>query len=526
MLGILRKYKQSIVIKFVFIVIVFSFVGTIFLVWGRGDKGLEGSGFAAKVNGKKISVEEYQKSYYRLRGIYEQLNSKGLTPEMEKQFGIKKLALDNLVDMVLIRNEAGRMGIKVSKDDVQKAIEAVPAFQRNGVFDFQQYQQMLRSNRLTPARFEEEQEQELLIQKARQKVQASATVSDEEALQSFKKQNDKIELYLASFSPAEVRGEVKLSEQDLNAYLQAHQDKFKTPEQVSVAYCILDPSVVAGKLALSDAEAQTYYQKNIDRYQGKGGILPYAEVQARVKADALLFKGARQAYEMAADAINKNKYGDINAAAASLGVKVTETPLFTATAPPLQLAKETEVVKRIFSIKSGELGGPVETGKGIYILKIKDRKPAAVPPLAQIRSQVEQGAAAEKAQVLAKQKAELALAEIAKGSPSLKLQETGSFGYSARGEIPKVGSSPEIMEAAFSLTSAAPVAKHPFQVGDRWYVLKLKNRAEMNKEAFAREKEQIRQGLLPSKQREVLEKWMQDLKGKAKIEINPSLLSD
>ena len=40
MLGILRKYKQSVVIKFVFVVIVLSFVGTIFLVWGRGDEGL------------------------------------------------------------------------------------------------------------------------------------------------------------------------------------------------------------------------------------------------------------------------------------------------------------------------------------------------------------------------------------------------------------------------------------------------------------------------------------------------------
>ena len=224
------------------------------------------------MNGKKISVEEYQKSYYQLRGIYEQLNGKGLTPEMEKQFGLKKLALDNLVDMVLIRKEAGRMGIKVTKDEVAAEIAKIPAFQKNGAFDFQMYQQRLKGERMTPTNFEKTVNQELLTQKARQKVQATATVSDEEALQSFKKHNDKIELYLASFSPAEVRGEVKLSEQDLNAYLQAHQDKFKTPEQVSIAYCILDPSVVAGSsLVLSDSEAQTFYQKNIDRYQGKGG---------------------------------------------------------------------------------------------------------------------------------------------------------------------------------------------------------------------------------------------------------------
>ena len=188
-------------------------------------------------------------------------------------------------------------------------------------------------NRLTPAKFEEAQEHDLIIQKARQQIKDKVTVTDEEALQAFKKQNDKIDLWHVSFAPADVKGEVKLSDQDLNSYLQGHQDQFKTPEQISVSYAVLDPSTVAAKQTVSDAEAQAFYQKNIDRYQGKGGILPYAEVQARVQADAQAFKGARQAYEMAADAINKNKSGDIATAAASLGVKVMDTPLFTATGP-------------------------------------------------------------------------------------------------------------------------------------------------------------------------------------------------
>jgi peptidyl-prolyl cis-trans isomerase D len=527
MLGIMRKYKQSIIIKIVFTVIVLSFVGTIFLVWGRGsDKGGGGSNYAARVNGKKIPIEDYQKSYYRVRGLYEQLSRGSLTPELEKQFGIRKLAIDSLVDAALVRDAAGKMGIKVSKDDVQKAIEAVPAFQKNGAFDFQQYQQVLRSNRLTPTTFEEEEEQDLLIQKARAKIQESAVVSDDDVLQEFRKKNDRIVLSYASFAPADVKGEIKLTDQDLNSYLQAHQEMFRTPEQIAISYCILSPAAVAAKLTISDDEAQTYYQKNIDRYQGKGGILPYEEVKGQVKADALLFKGARQAYEMAADAINKNKSGDLAAAASSLGLKTVDTQLFTAVAPPAGLASETEVVKRAFSAKSGELGGPVETARGIYIIKIKERKPAAVPPLAQIRSQVEQATLAEKSRELAAKKAEQAVAELAKGSSSLKLKETGSFGYSAKGDIPGLGTAPEIMAAAFTLTAAAPVAKKAFQSGDRWYVIKLKSRTELNKENFAKEKEQIKQSLLPKKQQEALEAWLKELRAKAKIEVNPALLAD
>ena len=525
MLGIMRKYKQSVIIKIVFVVIVLSFIGTMFLVWGRGD-GAGGAAYAIKVDGTNISFEDYQQSWYRLKGMYEQINGQPLSPEMEKQLGLKKAAVDSLIDTALIRKEARRMGVKVSKDEVRKAIEAVPSFQKDGAFDFQQYQEVLRMSRMTPEKFEEAQEQDLIIQKARQQVQDKATVTDDEALQTFWKNNDKINLLFVSFSPADVRGEVKLSEQDLNTYLQANQEKFKTPEQISLAYSVLDPAGVIAKQTVTDEEAQAYYQKNIDRYQGNGGILPYAEVQERVKADTKTLKGLRQAYELAADAVNKYKSGDINAAAASLGLKVMETPLFTANSPVPQLAGEQKVLKRAFTLKEGELGGPVETKKGIYLLKVKSRKPAAVPPLEQIKAQVEQGAREEKAMELAKQKAEQAQAELAKPAPNLKLQETGSFSYNQQGEIPKVGTDPVVMEAAFNLTSAVPVPKNPSLVGDRWYAFKLKDRQELNKEAFSKEKEQLKQNLLPKKQQEALDNWLKELKSKAKIDIHPSLLAD
>ena len=275
MLGIMRKYKQSILIKIVFGVIVFSFIGTIFLVWGRGsDKAAGPTGYAAMVDGTKISLDEFQKSYYRTRGVYEQIYGRSLTPELEKAMGIKKMAIEGLVDGVLIRKAAKEMGLKVTKDEVKAEIAKVPAFQKNGAFDFNQYQLTLKENRMTPEAFENAEEEDLLVQKARNKVKATATVSDQEILQAFKKQNDKIDLQFASFSPADVKGEIKLSDKDLEVFLQDHQAEFKTPEQVSIAYAMVTPAQFAAKVTVSPEEAQAYYQKNIDRYQGKGGILP------------------------------------------------------------------------------------------------------------------------------------------------------------------------------------------------------------------------------------------------------------
>jgi peptidyl-prolyl cis-trans isomerase D len=525
MLGIMRKYQQSLLIKIVLVVIVLSFIGTIFLVWGRGGDKASQAGYAARVDGTKIGLDEFEKSYYRTRSIYEQIYGKTLTPEMEKQLGLKKLTLDQLIDNVLIANAASKMGIKVGKDDVAAEIAKIPAFQVNGAFNFDQYQQTLRSNRMTPAKFEDAVQGDLVVQRAKDKIKESAKVTDQEVLDAYRKQNDKVDLQYVSFSPADVRGSIKLTDQELTSYLQEHQNEFKTAEEISIAYAMVSPAEAASKVTVTPEEAQTYYQKNIDRYQGKGGILPFAEVQEQATGDARKQKAARELFDKAADAVNKfRSNGEIDKAAAALGAKVEKTPLFTAQKPAAAVAGETALITRAFALKQGELGGPIETPKGIYIVKVVDRKPAAVPPLAQIRSAVEAKALDAKAAEVAKKRAEEALGQLAKGTVQGK--ETGNFGYVAQGTIPTIGNSPQLMEIAFSLTTAAPVAKQVVKVGDRWYAVKLKNRIEAPTADLATKKESIRQSLVPKKQQEAMDKWLKELRSKAKIEINPAVLGE
>ena len=528
MLGIMRKYKESIVIKIVFIVIVLSFIGTIFLVWGRGSDGAKGStGYAAKVDSTKISIEEYQKSYYRLRGIYEQIYQKSIPAEVEKQLGIKKMALDNLVESVLISNAAKKMGISVSKEEISAAIAAVPAFQKNGAFDFQQYQQALKGNRMTAADFEESQKSDLLIKKARKSVQDKATVSDADAENYFHKKNDKIELQYAIITPEAVISEVKLSDQDLTAYLQSHQEQFKTPEQISIQYILIDPTALAANVSVSEEEINTYYQKNIDRYQGKGGILPLSEVKDRAKADAIRQKAGKEAYEKAADIINKNiASANLQGAASALGAKIIETPLFTAKAPPANLATETALTNKAFMLKKDEMAGPIETAKGIYAVKLKERKPAEVPPLAQIRNAVEAVAKQDKARELAAKRAEELLASLSKGNSTVKMQETGSFVYNDQNSIPGIGVSKELMDAAFALTIAAPTPKAATKIDQKWVVIRLKIRVAAKTEDFQKTKEELKKQILPQKQQEALDAWLKELKAAAKIEINQQLIAD
>ena len=527
MLDLMRKKKNSIIIKIVFVIIVLSFIGTMFLVWGEGRSGMGGAGgYAAKVNGSKITMDEYQDAYQRMRNVYQQIYGQSLPAEMEKMLGLKKVALDGLIDNFLVMKEAKGMGIKVSKDEVSSDIAAMATFQKDGKFDLDLYLQLLKSNRMTPKDFEESKKSELILKKTRQSVKDKTVVTDEDALAQFKKENDKIDLEYVSYAPADVIGEVKLTEAELNDYLQKNQGEFKTAEKIAISYILLDPSAQAVKMSVTEDEIQTYYQKNIDKFQGKDGIQPLKDVKDKAKADALRQKAAKYSYELAADTLFKNiKSGDLNLVGSQLGLKVQEIPLFAANAPAAALVGETAVLKKAFELKQGELGGPVETAKGIYILKVKVRKDAVVPPLTEIKSTVELKAKSAKSLELAKKKTEDAAKQFV-AKAALKAQATGSFGFSAKGDVPTIGNAPELMEAVFKLTTAAPAIDTPFKVGSRWYAVRLKQRIEAPKADFEKSKEELKKKLQPKKQDDALAAWIKDLRAKAKIEINPALAAD
>lgn len=532
MLDLIRKKKESIIIKVVFTIIVLSFIGTIFLVWGKGEDGIgsRSAGYAAKVDRTTISLEQYQNSYQRLREIYLQLFGQaagGLTPELEKQLNIRQAALDRLIDSVLLTKGAKELGVKVSKDEVAAAIAAMPAFQRNGAFDLALYQQTLKVSRITPNDFEESQKTDLQIAKTRKAIMDKAQVSDDDAKAQYHKERDRVELSYVSFGPAELAATVKITDAELDEHIKKNADKFKSPEKVAISYLVLDPSSLVAAQQVTPEEQENFYRKNLDRYLGSDNSpIPFEKIKDRVLADAKRSKAAKAVFEKAADTLYQNiKSGDLQLVAGKLGAKTSDTGLFTAAAPPQVLANEKALLQKAFELKAGELGGPLETAKGIYVFKVKEKKPAELLPLAQVRGTVEQQVRAIKAAELAKQKAVDAQKQLATTNLSgLKLQATPAFGYNAKGDLPGIGASQPLMESVFKLTTAAPALSEPMLIGNRWYAVRLKQRTAAAETDFAGLKEALKQRMLPQRQEEALKTWLKERRAKAKVVINQALL--
>jgi peptidyl-prolyl cis-trans isomerase D len=524
MLRIMRKHKQSIIIKGLFLLLVVLFIAPLAL-YKLSDKDSDNQSFAVKVNGDKVSYDDFLRNFDRMKAKLQDVTSQPVTPEVEKK--IRKYVLDSLINSAVVMQEAKRTGVKISDDEVNENIRKMPEFQRDGKFDDKLFTMLLNQNKLTPEIFKRHVREEMMRQKALKSVIDGVKVSDQEALQAYKKMHDSIDLQYVALTPADMKKEVKISDQDLQTYLQQHEKNYRTKEEIRIAYLILSPDRVASKVVVNDNDMQNYYQKHIDNYQGTDGILPFEKVKDRVKVDTVKSMAVKLAYEKAAEALNKNqKTGDLNAAAGMLGVQASETPFFSRNSPPAAIAEDTEMLTRAFTLNKGELGGPVETSKGVYLFKVTAKNPSIVPPLAKIRDDLEKRVLDEKSVALARQRAGEVQTKLAKGLYKGQLQDTGGFRFAEKGVIPGIGTSMELMEASFLLSKTAPAPATPFQIDGRWYAIRLKNRVEADTTPFQKEKEKIKEAMLPARQQEAVGSWIKALRDKAKVEINTSLAQD
>lgn len=202
-----------------------SFVGTIFLVWGRGSVSGPSSGQVATINGHPIEATEFFRQVNRLSKEYE----KRFGENYRKVIGesqIKRIALNQLIVRKLLIDEAEREGIKVSDWAVANRIRSFPFLQDNGNFSESLYRQFLKVNRLTPKAFEDMVREDLKVEKLKSVIDYEPTVLKEEVRAlyrlNFGKRPFEYKLFLFSqFSP-------KVSEKEIEEFYRENRFMFRS----------------------------------------------------------------------------------------------------------------------------------------------------------------------------------------------------------------------------------------------------------------------------------------------------------
>ena len=180
----MRDYATSWMIKFILgaIVIVFVF-------WGVGSFRSQKASQVAKVNGEVITIEAYREAY---RNLVEQMRKQfggNLNDDLIKTLNLEQQALDRLINRHLLLQQARKLDLKVSDQELADAIAAIEAFKAAGVFNNRQYQRVLSNYRMTPESFEQMQKQSMLMEKLSDLIFSGVKVSEAEARDWYNWQN-------------------------------------------------------------------------------------------------------------------------------------------------------------------------------------------------------------------------------------------------------------------------------------------------------------------------------------------------
>jgi peptidyl-prolyl cis-trans isomerase D len=243
-------------------------------------------------------------------------------------------------------------------------------------------------------------------------------------------------------------------------------------------------------------------------------------------------KGRKEASRRADDAFySLFRSRDLERFAKDKDIPIKTTGFFKEGDEIPEIGKHPSFFPSAFSLKVGEISPVVDIPPNFYILKMVDKKESRVPPLEEVKGEVGQKITRMKCEEKARQvseelinqiKAGKAMKEIAK-EKGLQMEETGFF-TRIGGMIPKIGPAGESMALLSSLTEKNPTPKEVLRTKDGYFVVRWLATEPADQNQFASVKKNLQRRLFYQKQEEFFQNWLDQLRSKAKIDINKEAL--
>ena len=635
MLDFLRKRKRNWVIILFLGAIIVSFA----LFVGSGKIGDQLGAEVAEVNGEPISQREFAVHYEREIQRYRDLLKGSLTPEMLKGLNIKGNLVETLIQKKLLLQEARSLGLTASDDDLANHLAKMAEFQIGGRFSKDRYLQILQANRLLPAQFEEDQRDQLTIQRLYSVILDAVHVTDAEVRERYRIEQEKINLNYVKLAVSDFATQVTMTEDDIKKYYERNKDTLKEPLKVQVEYLSYPYEQFTSSVDVNEKEIEEYYKTNLNTQFHKPkeakvryisiGLAPGADAEqknaARARAEAIV-KEARAGKDFAqlakresddptsaqggdagwivagqmppqhekaifslskggvtdpiespggfqifrVDDTKEEKTPSLKEASAEItkilktdkakreAAKVADrdrekalsgsdfTSLSQDSRAPLKLTslfaigqilpeigENQEFYKNAFTLGAKDTSPIVEGKDAYHLLRLKQRKEPAVPPLESVSAQIEQGLRESKAYEMALQRGNSLLDQLKKEKDivklaqanNLKLDETGWFLRNAP-QLPKLGDLAEMKAQPVALSELRPIPERLYSQKDALYLLAFKESQGADMEKFDKEKEIIKKQTVAESRQVALIKFMEGLKSKAKIKLNTGFLEE
>jgi peptidyl-prolyl cis-trans isomerase D len=468
MIRILQQDNR--IVKAVFGVIIVVAIGamTVALVPGIFDNGattdatvyatVRSPGFFGKIDGAtSVKTEAVQ------RVALQQLQQNGL-PEQYLPLVMGR-AGQLEVERAVLAQEADRLGLQVSNEDLKRYLQSGPyaqyIFPDGKYIGEDKYINFVESAfRLPIAQFESEVKSDLELQRLQALVTGGVTISDAAVRADYLQSGTKVKFDYAVVSSADLRSTITATDAQLQDYFKKNAAKYATaiPETRKIQFFSFDNfSIPGGTPQVSDADVQAYYNAHQADYKTPEQVQTrHILITVPKDADAKTDAAAKAKAE---DILKQIKAGGNFA---ELAKKNSEDPGSKDKGGELPMIPTSNLdpayAKAAMALSPGQTSPVVRSSFGYHIIQTEAKSSASVKTVAEVKPAIVEQLSTQKSAQAAQSYA-AALAAEAKKNGLEKTAAAHRLQVTTTDFIPRTGPIPSLPDATSLLSSAFDAKK-------------------------------------------------------------------
>jgi peptidyl-prolyl cis-trans isomerase D len=270
--------------------------------------------------------------------------------------------------------------------------------------------------------------------------------------------------------------------------------------------------------------------KVMDRFDATVNSLEQAagEIETRLAEQEM----QNIAYYRAGDAFDAVIDGDTLEQVALITQKqIVSTDAFDSNGIGLDLEQAAEFAKTAFALEKQQISDVKQIGNDYFIISIKETIAPAQLPLEAVKDLIADALAREQRMAAAQTRAR-ELIEAAKASETLEkmarkknLTLSSTPLFTRNDSIQGIGRSADFTRAAFALDWENPLCPNVLQTDEGFFIISFKDKQVPAPDEIQQNLTDIRQQLLDAKKGQYYQAWINELKEKSRIEINPQFIN-
>ena len=520
----ITKIIFAVIIGFAVITMVITLVPGIFDNAATGDVSVYATVREPGLLGRfteSTPVKQTEVNQLAERQLQQQRLPEFLLPYMAQRAG------QILVQRAMLKQEADRLNLQVSDEDLRRELQTGPfaqyLFPNGNYIGDDAYMNFVQSAFQTSrADFESQVKSDMELNRLQALITGGLVVSDAAVRNAYLQQGAKVKFDYAVISADDVRKSINPTDAQLEAFFKQNQNRYANaiPETRKIQYVAFDSSSLpGGKPQISDSDVQTYYNQHKDQYQ----------VKEQVKTRHILITvpaGADAATDAAAKAKSQSVLDQLKAGAkfSDLASKYSDDPGSKTQGGELPMIPtaglDPAYAKAAMALNPGQTSGLVRSQFGYHIIQTEQKEEPHTKPLAEVKDTIvpvlEQQKAGAAEQNFANQIASQAKSEgLDKAAAAHNLHVVTTDYVAKDGVISGLADGSGLLSQAF--TAAKGAAPAAVSTGDGYAVFQVQDIQAAHAPDFASYKSHILDDYREQQVPELMNSELRKLDDRAKV---------